>query len=100
MRLVENQAGFDQAITSGVVLVDFYADWCGPCRAIAPAMATLSNEIPVIKVDIDKTPELAKKFNVSAIPTLVFFKEGKEEDRIVGLTTLSALRETAERLKD
>lgn len=100
MKFVENQVEFDQEIASGVVLVDFYAEWCGPCRAISPVLDKLSKEESVIKVDIDKTPDLAKKFNVSAIPTLLFFKDGKEADRIVGLTTLSALRETAERLKD
>lgn len=69
------------------VLVDFYADWCGPCRMVSPIVDEIAQEHPeflVGKVNVDDSPELAKEFSVVSIPTLVILKGGKELDRIVG----------------
>jgi thioredoxin 1 len=63
-----------------LVLVDFYADWCGPCRAMAPALAQFAAENPqvkVVKINVDTSPELAAAFNVQSIPTLVTLKDGR-----------------------
>lgn len=79
---------FDQNIKSGVVLVDFWATWCGPCRAAAPVIEEISVEyegkITVGKVDVDAEPALAGKYGVMSIPTIILFKDGVEVGRQVG----------------
>lgn len=72
---------------SGVVLVDFYADWCGPCKMVAPIVAEIAEECPDItvgKINVDDSPELAQQYGVMSIPTLIVFKEGKPASQIVG----------------
>jgi len=70
------------------VLVDFWAEWCGPCKMIAPVIDQLSDELQgkmkIAKVNVDEAPELAGKFNVMSIPTLLIFKAGQPVDQIVG----------------
>ena len=70
------------------VVVDFWAEWCGPCKMIGPHLDKIAEEYgdraKVVKVDIDEQQELAEKYNVSSIPTLMFFKEGKLVDQLIG----------------
>lgn len=77
------------------VLVDFYADWCGPCKMLAPAVDAvaeeLSGKIIVGKLNIDENIEIAERYGVMSIPTLILFKDGKEVNRLVGLQSKDAL---------
>lgn len=84
-----NDSDFDQTIAKGVTLVDFYADWCGPCRMIAPIMDELSKDYQgkatIAKVDVDNAQNTAAKYSVTSIPTVIMFVDGKEAKRIVGV---------------
>jgi len=84
------KADFDQKIKTGVALVDFWATWCGPCRAAGPIIEELSKEyagkILVGKVDVDHEQELAAKYGVMSIPTIILFKDGVEIGRQVGFS--------------
>jgi thioredoxin 1 len=70
------------------VLVDFWAEWCGPCRMIAPILENLAEEyassFKIVKLDVDHNPQTAMKFGVQSIPTLILFKDGKEVERLIG----------------
>ena len=82
-----NQNNFNNAIANGTALVDFYADWCGPCRMVSPIVDEIAEErrdITVGKVNLDDENALAMKYGVTSIPTLIVFKDGKEKTRIVG----------------
>lgn len=87
---------FEDGISQGLVLVDFYADWCGPCRMLAPIVEELAQEfegqLVVAKVDTDQSVDTASKFEITSIPTLLLFKEGNLVKRVVGLKDLDALR--------
>lgn len=84
---------------SGVVLVDFSATWCGPCKRLEPLVHEIADDysgrLKVVKVDIDKAPTTAAKFAVMAVPTLIFFRDGKVVDQLSGLV---AKRVIAERI--
>lgn len=76
------------------VLIDFWADWCGPCKMMSPVVDAVAQEMPdikVCKVNVDEEPDLARRFNIMSIPTLVVIKDGKIADMSVGLTDKSAL---------
>jgi thioredoxin len=77
----------------GVALVDFYADWCGPCRSLAPTIAALADtyagRVTVAKVNVDHNPELAQKFGIQGIPAVLIFKDGQVQNRLVGLQSQS-----------
>ena len=82
-------ATFDGVVTSArPVLIDFWAPWCGPCRAIAPMLEEIAQElgdkVTIGKVNVDEHPDLAVRFGVQAIPQLLFFKEGALKDKLVG----------------
>ena len=71
------------------VLIDFYADWCGPCKMMAPTIEKLAEElqgkVKVGKINVDENQELAMQYNIMSIPTIIIFKDGKESKRLVGL---------------
>lgn len=88
---------FDQTITSNkTVLVDFFATWCGPCKMLAPVVeqfAESETNIKVVKVDVDEEPDLAMRFGISSIPTLLVFKDGKLADKQIGYRSLEQLKQ-------
>ena len=89
-----NQNNFNNAIENGTALVDFYADWCGPCRMVSPIVDEIAEErrdITVGKVNVDDENALAVKYGVMSIPTLIIFKDGKEAARIVGARPKAAI---------
>ena len=82
---------FDELIQEKI-LVDFYANWCGPCKMLSPILEKLE-EVKVLKVNVDENPELAKKYGVMSIPCLILFDKGKELKRNVGFIPENKLKE-------
>ncbi len=101
--LVLTDATFDQVVsaTAVPVIVDFYADWCGPCKMMAPVFAELARrqrgQALVVKVDTDRNPALATRFAVRSIPTLAVLRDGKEVARQVGAAPMAVLEELLRR---
>ena len=91
---LEKFEDFENEIKEGVVLIDFYADWCGPCQMLSPNIEAVEQEtgIKVIKVDVDAIPELARMFGIMSIPTILLYKDGKLEKRDLGYKTIDELR--------
>jgi thioredoxin 1 len=86
---------FDEQIRKGVTLVDFYANWCGPCRMLAPVLEDISKNTPhgvtIAKIDIDNEQTIASRFEIASIPTMILFKDGKEVGRVLGLKNKEAI---------
>ena len=80
-------ANFDETVNEGITLVDFWAEWCGPCHMIAPVLEEVSNEINAVKIgklDVDSNPISASKYGIRSIPTLYLFKDGEIIDKLIG----------------
>jgi thioredoxin 1 len=95
-RIAETQFAGEVEKATGPVVVDFYATWCGPCKMLSPRLDKLAGEfsgkIKFVKVNVDEAQQLAGRFRVEGIPTLLFFKDGKLEDRVTGLLPEEALK--------
>lgn len=93
-----NKSNFDKTVSKGLHLVDFWAEWCGPCRMQTPILEELSNEyesnqIKISKVNVDQERELSLQFGVQSIPTMLVIKDGKLVDRLVGVRMKEPLKQ-------
>ena len=89
MEITANNGNFAEILSANkVVLVDFWATWCGPCRMLAPTVETIANEydgkVAVVKCNVDECEDIAVQYGIRNIPTLIFFKDGEPVDRLVG----------------
>lgn len=97
MKAIHTIKQFNDLVKSGrPFVIDFYADWCGPCQTLLPTVEKLADEyedsVDIVKINIDQQREIAQKFGVRSIPALFFMKENKVLDKQLGLTTESTLR--------
>ncbi len=89
--IILNDSNFNQEIANskGVALVDFWAEWCGPCKMLAPVIEEIAKEFEgkakICKLNVDESQKVASEFKIMAIPTIILFKDGKQVDRLVGL---------------
>ena len=97
MSVVElNSSNFDEKIKSGKVLVDFYADWCGPCKMLSPIIQDVSQRIKDVtfaSLNVDESEDIALRYDIFSIPCLILFNDGKEVKRSVGLISESEVEE-------
>lgn len=98
MAKIINSSEFQNDVLNGngAILVDFFAEWCGPCKMVAPVLEELSTELEgkarIFKVDVDKSGDLAEKYGITGVPTLMIFKDGKAVDKIVGFQPKEILK--------
>lgn len=103
MAKVINSNEFNNEVlnSSDTVLIDFFAEWCGPCKMLAPAVEELSKEMAgkakVLKVDVDKSPDIARKYSIMGVPTVMIFKEGVEVEKMVGFQPKPVLKSKLEK---
>jgi thioredoxin 1 len=87
---------FSSTTSKGVVLVDFYADWCGPCKMLTPILDSLAetfkDKVSFVKLDVDSSPKITNSFQITSVPTLILFKDGKEMQRFIGLKDFETFR--------
>lgn len=97
-----NNTNFDTVVKKGLVLVDFWADWCGPCRMIGPVIEELAREnsdVNFAKLNVDEYPELASRHGVMSIPTLLFFVNGELKDKSIGVVPKAIIERKLESLR-
>ena len=101
--LTDSQFSENVLNSKGLVLVDFWAEWCGPCRQLGPILEAIDEEmgesVTIYKMNVDESPETASQFGIRSIPTMFLFKDGKQVDTKVGLNTQSTISSWIESYK-
>lgn len=92
VRYLKEGESFDEVIKTGDFLVDFYADWCGPCKMIAPILETIES-VDILKIDVDVHQEVSNKLGIMSIPTLVYYKNGNIEKKEIGFRNKEEIEE-------
>ena len=92
---LNNANEFENEVKEGLVIVDFFADWCGPCQMLAPVLEEFEKEtsMKIVKINVDEIPDLARQFRIMSIPTLMLFKDGKFTKKELGFMPIERLRE-------
>lgn len=99
LRHLENE-DFNELIKNGISLVDFYAEWCGPCKMLGPELEDISNNgFKIIKVDVDKHEELARKYGIMSVPTMIIFKDMEMKNRLVGFMPGKTIMDEIKKIK-
>ncbi len=91
-----NDNNFEELIKEGIVIVDMFATWCGPCKMLGPVVEELSNEytnIKFVKIDVDECADVAKRYGIMSIPTLIKFENGQEIDKKIGFINKEQFKE-------
>jgi len=99
---IADQDAFKQTIASGVTLVDFYSEWCGPCKMFAPIVDEVADlfegQLKIAKVDIDKVEEVAREYKVMSVPTVIIFKDGQAMEKNAGLADTDDLTDLVKKV--
>lgn len=98
LKVIDSVASFKSSVSEGMpVIVDFFADWCGPCRMLSPVLEELSKDLSekvnIVKVNIDNVPDLANSMNIRSIPTMILFVDGQPVDTKMGFLNSSQIKE-------
>ena len=87
--MILTSENFEKEVKDGVVLIDFFATWCGPCKMLAPIIeqvkTQVSSKVKIFKMDVDEAGEIAQKLGIMSVPTMIIFKDGVEKERMIGL---------------
>ncbi len=98
---ITSDANFERDISEGVVLVDFWAEWCGPCQVMIPRLAELAEKMgesaKIMKMNVDENPTTPQKFRIMSIPTMIVFKDGKPVEQLVGVKSVADLEVTLQK---
>ena len=97
IKYLERKEDFDSLVEKGILLVDFYTEWCGPCKMLGSILEEI-DYMDIIKVDADKYPELAMKFGIMSVPTLCFYKDGLMMQKEIGYRTPEEIKDIYKRI--
>ena len=97
---VIDESNFINEVKDGLVLVDFYAEWCGPCKMLTPVLESVANKldgkVKIVKVDVDESPDLAQRFGIMSVPTMILFKKGQQTAAFSGYMPEAMLMQNIE----
>lgn len=88
---------FNDVISDGLVLVDFYAEWCGPCKMLTPVLERLATDYDIVKVDVDKHDFLAREYGIMSVPSLIVFRDGEVVDKMIGFMSYEDIKDVLDR---
>ncbi|WP_270942547.1 thioredoxin [Romboutsia lituseburensis] len=101
MAKIVNSEEFRSNVNEGLVVVDFFATWCGPCKMLAPVFEELSSEMDgkatFLKVDVDECGDIAREYSISTIPTMIIFKNGEKQETMVGFLPKESIKSNIEK---